>query len=328
MIAGVWFKRHENKKEEGMRKLKLKNAQYSYLVKGFTEWLDMLGYSTGTIYTMPSIIIEFLHFLEQQQISNIRLLQHKHLQQYHDHVRTRKNERRGGGLSNNYINKHIEAIGKFLEYLHHKGIPKLPSVNLQLERIHQKQIEILSIEEIKSLFALCNRETNSEREQYLQARDRAMLVLYYSCGLRRNEGVHVSVDDINFDTRILHVKKGKNYKERFVPINKTNAEYLKTWIYDYRNMVVPTKTEHRLFVNFYGAPMVGGTLYKRLKLLQLQSEDTTLQQKNIGLHTLRHSIATHLLQAGMSLEKIARFLGHSSLESTQIYTHILENKPA
>jgi integrase/recombinase XerD len=63
-------------------------------------------------------------------------------------------------------------------------------------------------------------------------------------------------------------------------------------------------------------------LYSRLKLLQTLTDDIGLQEKTIGLHTLRHSIATHLLQAGMSLEKIARFLGHSSLDSTQIYTHL------
>lgn len=320
----LWYIRHENKKDGGMLKLVLKNKHFAYLEKGFKEWLDVLGYSTGTIYTMPAIVREFLHYMEQQNVQNITQLQHQHIQKYYDHICTRPNQRRGGGLSNNYTNKHLEALTKFLEYLHHKGLHNLPSINIQREKIHHKEVEILSIEEIKNLFALCNRETNSEREQYLQARDRALLVIYYSCGLRRNEGVNVSVDDINFDTRILHVKKGKNYKERFVPLNKTNAEYLKIWVYDYRSKTVKSGTEHRLFVNFYGLPMISGTLYARLKLLQLQSEDTTLQQKTIGLHTLRHSIATHLLQAGMSLEKIAHFLGHSSLESTQIYTHIVE----
>jgi integrase/recombinase XerD len=99
---------------------------------------------------------------------------------------------------------------------------------------------------------------------------------------------------------------------------------LQEWIYDYRNQIVKTKKEHRLFVNIHGEPMTGGALYSRLKLLQLQSDNIELGQKNIGLHSLRHSIATHLLEAGMSLEKIAKFLGHSSLDSTQIYTHLAE----
>jgi integrase/recombinase XerD len=193
-----------------------------------------------------------------------------------------------------------------------------------LEKIHRPAITVLTQEEIKELFELTTKEANTEKEQAMQSRDKAMLVIFYSCGLRRNEGANVSIDDINFDTRILHVRKGKNYKERLVPLNKTNAAYLQEWIYDYRSQVVKTKSEHRLFVNAHGEPMSGGALYARLKLLQMQSDNTGLQDKNIGVHTLRHSIATHLLQAGMSLEKIARFLGHSSLESTQIYTHLID----
>lgn len=72
--------------------------------------------------------------------------------------------------------------------------------------------------------------------------------------------------------------------------------------------------------------MTGGALYRRLKLLQLAVDDPVLQQKEIGLHTLRHSIATHLLQNGMALQQIQRFLGHSSLESTQLYTHLLPSE--
>jgi integrase/recombinase XerD len=199
----------------------------------------------------------------------------------------------------------------------------LPSVGIVLEKTQRKEIIVLSVEEIKELFELTKRETNNEKEEVLLARDRAMLVVYYSCGLRRNEGINVSIDDINFDTRILHVRKGKNYKERFVPFNKTNAEYLKQWIYDYRNKIVKDKKEHRLFVGLRGERTISGTLYTRLQLLKQQSENIELTEKIIGLHTLRHSIATHLLKAGMSVEKIAKFLGHSSLESTQIYTHLV-----
>jgi integrase/recombinase XerD len=306
-----------------MKKLHLKNQSYAYLEIAFKEWLDVLGYSKQSVYNMPNIVREFLHHLEKQQVQSINQLQHKHIKSYHDYITSRANERRGGGLSNNYINKHLQAIEKFLQYLHHKGIQNLPTLNIKLEKLHRKEIEILTVAEIKNLFELTNREHTTDKEMYLQARDKAMLVIYYSCGLRRNEGINVSIDDINFDTKILHVKKGKNYKERFVPLNKTNCEYLQTWIYDYRNMQVQTKKEHRLFINYRGEPTTGGTLYTRLKLLQQQSENVELNSKNIGLHTLRHSIATHLLQAGMSLEKISKFLGHSSLESTQIYTHLI-----
>lgn len=310
-----------------MQKLILKNQGYQYLETAFKEWLDILGYSNGSVYTMPSIIREFLHYLENNAVTHISQLQQRNIKAYHDYISTRSNQRRGGGLSNNYINKHTQAIEKFLEYLHHKGLQNVPASGIHLSKLHKKETVILTQQEIKELFELTGKEVQSPSfggvGEALQSRDKAMLVIFYSCGLRRNEGASVSIDDINFDARILHVRKGKNYKERFVPLNKTNANYLQEWVYDYRSQVIKTKKEHHLFIGVHGEPMSGGTLYTRLKLLQLQSENTELQQKNIGLHTLRHSIATHLLQAGMSLEKIARFLGHSSLESTQIYTHLI-----
>jgi integrase/recombinase XerD len=309
-----------------MQKLTLKNQSYQYLEIAFKQWLDVLGYGSGTVGGMPLIIREFLYHLEQNQVQGIGQLQQKHIKSYHQHISTRANERRGGGLSNNYINKHLQAIEKFLEFLSHKGTKNVPTLGIRPEKLHRKEITILTQSEIKELFELTSREANTEKEQIIQSRDKALLTIFYSCGLRRNEGVHVSIDDINFDTRILHVKKGKNYKERLVPLNKTGAVYLQEWIYDYRSQIVKTKTEHRLFINIHGEPMTGGTLYTRLKLLQLQSENILLTQKSIGLHSLRHSIATHLLEAGMSLEKIAKFLGHSSLESTQIYTHLLEKE--
>ena len=315
---------HNFLKDEGMQKITLKNQGYQYLETAFREWLDVLGYGNGTVNGMPVIIREFLQHLEKNEVESINRLQQKNIKSYHDHISTRANQRRGGGLSNNYINKHLQAIEKFLEFLNHKGVKNIPASGIRLEKLQRKEITILTQSEIKELFELTSREADTEKEQIIQSRDKALLTIFYSCGLRRNEGANISIDDINFDTRILHVKRGKNYKERLVPINKTNAAYLAEWIYDYRSQIIKTKKEHRLFINIHGQPMTGGTLYARLKLLQLQSDSIELQQKNIGLHSLRHSIATHLLQAGMSLEKIAVFLGHNSLESTQIYTHLTE----
>lgn len=306
-----------------MQKLVVRNQGYQYMEKAFGEWLDVLGYGSGTVKGMPVMIREFLYFLENNGVTQIGQLQQYHIKDYHSYISRRGNERRGGGLSNNYINKHLQAVSKFLEYLHHRGVEHLPSSGISMEKLYKKEMTVLTQEEIRELFALTQREVNTEKEQMIQSRDRAMLVIYYSCGLRRNEGINVSVDDIDFDRGMVHVRKGKNYKERFVPLNKANVMYLQEWVYDYRMGVVKTKKEHRLFIGVNGEAMSGGALYTRLKLLQQQSDNLALREKTIGLHTLRHSIATHLLQAGMGLEKIARFLGHSTMDSTQIYTHLI-----
>jgi integrase/recombinase XerD len=308
-----------------MKKLILQNPTYEYLEKGFEEWLDILGYCQMGVYNMPHCIREFLHYLEQQQVKNIKDLTQKNIRSYYDYICTRPNQRRGGGLSDKYVQMHIQAIEKFLEYLRHKGVQAMSTTGIRLSAPQRKEITVLTLPEIKQLFELTEKESADSKAEPMNARDKAMLVVYYSCGLRRTEGVNVSIEDINLETRVLHVRKGKNYKQRFVPLNKTNAKYLEEYMYDHRPHLLKGGKQSALFISTFGRPMTGGTLYTRLKLLQQQSDDIVLQQKVIGLHTLRHSIATHLLQAGMSLEKIARFLGHSTMDSTQIYTHLAEH---
>lgn len=308
-----------------MKKLNLNNAGFEHLEIAFKEWLDILGYNKGTVYTMGAISREFLHFLTTQGVANINSLETKHFKHYYAYVSTRSNQRKGGALSLNYINKHIQAVEKFNEFLSHKrGYPI--ATGIRQIKYNTKPITVLTQEEAKQLFALTQLETNTEREAALQARDAALLVIYYSCGLRRNEGVHVELNDINLDTRILHVRKGKKYKERLVPLSKGGCQILQDYVYNHRPLLLKSNTESRLFIGYRGKPCTGGTLYACLRKLIYKAENPQLEQKEIGLHTLRHSIATHLLQNGMELQKIQRFLGHSSLESTQIYTHLIDKE--
>ncbi|OFY33332.1 MAG: hypothetical protein A2W91_12885 [Bacteroidetes bacterium GWF2_38_335] len=307
-----------------MKKLILKTESYQYIEESFRQWLDVLGFCSGSIYNMPSIAREFFYFLENSGVTNIRNLEQIHIKRYYDHISTRANQRRGGGLSKNYINKQVQGVEKLLEYLHHKGLHTLPTTGIRLLKLERSEITIITPEQAKMLYKATETEPDNIKQEATNSRDRAMLTIFYGCGLRRNEGEHLDVGDINFDTGTLHVKRGKNYKQRFVPFNKTNSNHLQQYVYDYRPILLKGKTEGRLFISVKGRPMTGGSLYCRLKQLQQKTDDTELQQKTLTLHALRHSIATHLLQNGMPLEKISRFLGHSSLESTQIYTHLVQ----
>lgn len=310
-----------------MKNLVLRNSGFEYLVKAYKEWLDILGYSKGMCSYMPTYVREFFHHLESKGINQITQIQSKHYKEYFNYISSRANLRRGGGLSNQTINHQIQSLEKLYEFLIHKGTTGIPSVNLRQLKIERGNITVLVQEEIKQLFKATEKENstlNQPTQEALNARDKAMLVVYYGCGMRRNEGVHLSIDDVNFDRRILHVKKGKNYKERLVPFSKSSSKILQEWVYDYRPSLIKSQKEGRMFISMFGKPMTGGSLYRRLKLLQLEVSNPDLNQKNIGLHTLRHSIATHLLENGMDLQKIQRFLGHSSLESTQIYTHLID----
>ena len=153
-----------------------------------------------------------------------------------------------------------------------------------------------------------------------------MLSIFYGCGLRRNEGYHLNISDIHIESSIVHVRKGKGYKERFVPISKKGIEHITAYLYDARPMMVRDNKEAAFFLNHSGKRLGGQMLMLCLQTLARRTNNSELQQKEIGLHTLRHSIATHLLAHGMNLEKIKEFLGHSSLESTQVYTHLINEE--
>ncbi|MBP7174259.1 MAG: tyrosine-type recombinase/integrase [Cloacibacterium sp.] len=310
-----------------MKKLPLQSANYHYLEKAFKEWLDILGFVQATVYNLPNVAREFLYYLEQNNVKQINQISSAHIRGYYQYLISRDNQRQGGGLSTNYINHHFWGLEKFFEFLHHKGVTGLPAINLKRLKIETLQREILTIEEVKELYEIVeNTECLTQKQEALNHQDKVMLTIYYGCGLRRSEGININIDDINFDTRILHVKKGKNSKQRLIPFNKPASKILQDWIFEYRSLLVKDKKESALFINIYGKPLTGGTLANRLLRIISQSENIKLKEKSITLHSLRHSIATHLLANGMDLQKVQRFLGHSSLETTQIYTHLLEEK--
>jgi len=171
--------------------------------------------------------------------------------------------------------------------------------------------DILTMAEVKELYKACD-------ASILGLRDKVMLGIYYGCGLRRNEGAQLDVSDIDFKGQLVYVRKGKNYKERYVPANEITLQHIKDYLDHSRPFLLTRDKTSALFISDKGNRAQGHSLLLRLRRLAKLSK----LQKNIRLHTLRHSIATHLLQGGMKLEHISKFLGHASLESTQIYTHV------
>lgn len=307
-----------------MKKYPLNNPHFIYVRESFKEWLDILGYSPSALYCLPRHVHELFYYLEQNSINHIRQLTVRHIREHYTQLKHRQNHVYGGGLSNAYLNKHLQALYKFTDYLRQSGKLLLPALCIDWEADDTEEITVLTPDEIKLLYKATYGYNEETRLEPFNARDRAILTIYYGCGLRRNEGYHLNLSDINFDRKILRVRKGKNYKERLVPFNKTNAGYLQEYVYDWRPVIVKDKKDDAFFIGQRGVRMQTQSMALRLKILQQRTDDITLQQKNVRLHVLRHSIATHLLQNGMSLEKIARFLGHSSLESTQIYTHLVQ----
>jgi integrase/recombinase XerD len=193
-----------------------------------------------------------------------------------------------------------------------------------VEHTRKKPLQVLTPEEVQSLYDAVpltfSWMTLAQRENRQMAA-KLMLDLCYGCGLRRAEAVNLKISDIDFDKRIIHVRQGKNYKDRFVPMSQKVYEGIKTFAYQYRRSFNQVKQRAG-----YLYPFGISAIAEALEMLIEQSKDESLKEKNPSLHTLRHSIATHLLQNGMDIEHIARFLGHGTLESTKIYTHIVNEQ--
>ena len=131
--------------------------------------------------------------------------------------------------------------------------------------------------------------------------------------------------DDAIDKQRLFVSHGKNYKERFVPLNKHSLQILEYYLFDCRTEFYNYKETEALFINYRGNRLQGKSFANRLGKIIKATGNKDLENRNITLHSLRHSIATHLLEKGADIEDISTFLGHASLESTQIYTHFLES---
>lgn len=300
-----------------MRHLEVKTVKYRLLEQGFKDWLRTLGYADSTVYSMPLQLREFLHWLEQQGITKIEKLTAGLIKDFTQYFKNRKNQRRPGGLSIAHVNGQIDTINKFCKYLNKTGqletIIKAP----YFKEENKPERTVLTLDEIKQLYKACE-------DSYIGLRDRAMLSVYYGCGLRKSEGLELETSDILFERRLLYIRKSKNNHERYVPMSEAVIKDLETYIYEARPLLLSDGSkEDALFISERGRKLNPGSMVCRLQILKEQTGNPALQQKSFGLHTLRHSIATHLLQKGLDIEQIALFLGHKTLDSTQIYTHIV-----
>lgn len=306
-----------------MKHLTLYNESYQEILKSFKNWLDILGFADSTLESLPNHLQEFFYYLESHNINTINHISIQIIKDYYEHLKTRNNQTRDGGLSKAYLNKHLQALFKFNDYLkehHHKGI----QIHLKREEQSQRDsLQILTQDEIKQLFKATDYSNEQERIRKI---DQVILVLLYSCGLRRNEAINLEIKDILFEKERIYVRKGKNYKERFVPINDYNLQLIEEYIYDYRPLFKNYKNTEYLLINYRGTPLQGQSLCNRLTAIVKATSNQQLTTKNLTPHILRHSIATHLLEKGANIETISQFLGHNSLESTQIYTHLLQDK--
>jgi integrase/recombinase XerD len=296
----------------------LHSDEYKLLQEGFAEWLRTLGYAGSTVTSLPRHVREFLHDQEQNAKRSLVQLQAPDASLFIEQLQATISPRTGRGYSNNYINKYIQALKLFSTYLRQTGRTE---IGFWLERLAQTRSkpDWLTRPEIRRLY-------EAIEDDVLGIRDRAMLAVYYGCGLRLSEGAALTLSDVITDKKLLYVRKGKGYKQRYVPMAGRVDGEIRLYIEEGRPQLVQAPTDRLFIGGGTGKPLHTQSLYVRIKKLVSAAGLT----KRVGAHTLRHSIATHLLQSGMPLERISEFLGHSCVDSTQLYTHLVNpsNEPA
>ena len=303
----------------------LERGHYQTLVEEFTFYLQLMGYSASTIKTRTRHIRDLFIFLEDENINSIHETGSRHIESFYHLQTTRENKVYGSGLKTTTINIYANTLRKFVEFLgdfkqlYHLA-PELPYGELPEE--HK---QILTEEEIAELFAVSYQKIRFNKyPEFHGQRNRTMLAIYYSCGLRKSEGIALDVSDIQQDRLLIRVRKGKGSKERYVPATYQTMQTISEYIHDtrkYQLRLMNAETE-ALLINELGNRCGDLTLSLALKRIVQRTGNAELISKQASLHTLRHSIATHLLASGMDIELIRQFLGHKSLDTTQIYTHL------
>ncbi len=210
----------------------------------------------------------------------------------------------------------ITTLRRFYQYLLRESVISIdPTQHLVLPKISPLLPKVLTEDEVE-LLLLAPDENDS-----IGIRDRAMIEVMYAGGLRVTELVTLNIVDCNLHQGVLRIN-GKGDKERLVPIGEEAVNCIDHYLKSIRPQILQKKSSEKLFVTQRGTCVTRHTFWSAIKNYALQAGIS----KNISPHTLRHSFATHLLNHGADLRVLQMLLGHSTLSTTQIYTHIAKER--
>ncbi|MEA9414160.1 tyrosine-type recombinase/integrase [Flavobacterium sp. PL02] len=275
----------------------------------FRKELENLGYSKNVVSNYPKYAKQLLDFTK----ATIEKITDKHIKNYHQYLQEKPKQRRTGKQSQSHIYSQLLAIKLYFDYLQRtKKINQNP-YNLKLKQPVNNERQVFTQQEIQQLYATCKNIT-----------EKTILHLCYGCGLRRNEVELLELKDINFEQKLLFIRKGKGKKRRVIPLTTTIIDDFKHYYTD--TQTHREQSQESFLININGTKMKGQNIYNLFKRLLKRTQN--LNPECYCLHTLRHSIATHLLENEMSIEMVRDFLGHQQIATTQIYTRInlLKNK--
>lgn len=271
------------------------------LINDFKSYLELeRNYSNNTSLSYVKDVTLFSDFIKK----DLLLVDKKDIEKYI----------RSLNKSSKTISHVISSLRSFYNYYMRMGnINSNPTDEIDRPKIEKKIPEFLTLEEVSSLL---NFKVNNEFE----ARNKAILELLYSSGLRISELTSLELSNIDLDECLVRVM-GKGSKERIVPLGDYAIEALKEYIYFYRPMLNKNNSSY-IFLNNRGGILSRQFIFKIIKEECIKKGI----RKNVSPHTLRHTFATHLLKNGADLRIIQELLGHENLSTTQIYTHLTNDK--
>ena len=281
--------------------LDLVRAYENYLVK-------VKQASSNTVSSYMRDIRQFVQFLEEYGNTDLTAVEQLHIQRYMTHLI--EDGRSGATQSRN-----VASLKNFFAYLVSAGfMDQSPVFDIQVEKREKKLPQILSGREIELLLS---QPACIDAKSY---RDKAMLETMYATGVRVTELLTLDVEDVNLEQGIIKCSSDK--KSRVIPLYPAALRSLSVYLKEHRMALVTDPAERALFVNIGGSRMSRQGFWKILKHYQ----STARIEKEITPHTLRHSFAVHLLENGADLDSLQELMGHSDISSTQLYTHMVNNK--
>ncbi len=284
------------------------------LPDGFTQQIDLLtehlvverGLADNTVEAYRRDLEQYAHFLNGRGHDDFATAQRSDVNDFLSDLR------RDQHRSSATVSRKLTSLRQMHRFLVREGLTETdPTANIAPPKPSERLPEVLTVEECRTLLEVPDRTTP------LGLRNAAMLWLMYGCGLRVSELVNLNIHDLNIEEGILRVT-GKGGKQRLVPVAPRVLELVNEYLITARQEQVKDSREDALFLSVRGHPMTRERFWRIFKEYARQAQ----LAPDISPHTLRHSFATHLLAGGADLRVIQELLGHSSLNTTEIYTHV------
>ena len=279
------------------------------LIRAYENYLTKVKQaSTNTIASYMRDIRQYSDWLRDVEETDIVDATQLNISRYLAHLEQ-------DGRSAATVSRSLASLKNFYSYVVSSGfLEKTPVVDIKVDRGEKKLPQILTGREIELLLA---QPVCVDAKGF---RDKAMLEVMYATGIRVTELIELDVDDVNLELGIIKCSGSK--KSRAIPLYPGALKALSTYLTDVRSSMVASNGEKALFVNISGVRMSRQGFWKILKHYQT----TAHIEKEITPHTLRHSFAVHLLENGADLGSLQELMGHSDISSTQMYTHMVNQK--